>query len=236
MENDRKNCTSLDQISDSNDKTDMKEALLLKRADLTRKLKELDVIISELQREYSLQLQQLQAQKKPMVDALHHITALLRFEGYYSIPDTRHDSAAFATAGASITDAASELLEELHQPMHYKDIAAQLVERNVYIPGKDAAATLLSRMCRDSRFKRTKKRGTYALSTWQVRSPKPTDTLIDDIGHMEELITNGSLRRQRIIAQSRNQYIGSVWDLMVSNRIRNSISLFATGMCYGRAS
>lgn len=236
MANDRKNCNSVEQISDSNVKTDVKEVLLWKQEDLTKKLKDLDAIISEVQREYSLRLQQLQAQKKPLEDALHHVVALLQFEDHYSSPDIVDDSATSAiAAGASIADAASNLLEELHQPMHYKEIAARLGGRNIYIPGKDPAATLLSRMCRDNRFKRTRKRGTYALSAWSVRIPMPTNTLIDnDIGQMKVFISNGPLGRQAIVTQPRNQDIGTIWDLLVSHRFRNSVSLFAPGICYGK--
>jgi hypothetical protein len=175
MKNDEKDCTPVEQISDAKVQPDVKEALLSKRADLTRELKELDAAITGVQEEYSLRLEQLQAQKKPLEDALHHVDALLRFEGYY-INNSLNASDEGTTPGvivsASITDAVFNLLEELHHPMHYKDIAAKLQEGNTYIPGKDPAATLLSRMSRDNRFKRTGKRGIYALSTWRVRSTK----------------------------------------------------------------
>jgi len=174
--------------------TDVKEALFLKRAELTRELKELDAIISEVQREYSLRLEQLLVQKKPLEDALYHVEALLRFEG----PSTKDSSnighvstTPAVIARTSVTDAVLNLLEELHQPMHYKHIAAKLQERNTYIPGKNPAATLLSRMSRDTRFKRTKKRGMYSLSTWRVRSAESTEIPIDDhVGNTKEFISN----------------------------------------------
>jgi hypothetical protein len=175
MKNDGKDCISAGEISDSNIQPDMKEALLSKRADLTRELKELDAAITGVQEEYSSRLEQLQAQKRPLEDALHHVEALLRFEGYYvnnSLNASDEDTTPGVIVSTSITDAAFNLLEELHHPTHYKDIAAKLQERNTYIPGKDPAATLLSRMSRDNRFKRTGKRGIYALSTWRVRSTK----------------------------------------------------------------
>lgn len=173
--------------------TDVKEALFLKRAELTRELKELDAIISRVQQEYSLRLEQLLVQKKPLEDALYHVEALLRFEG----PSTKDSSniGHVSTTPAvivrtSVTDAALSLLEELHQPMHYKHIAVKLQERSTYIPGKNPAATLLSRMSRDKRFKRTKKRGMYALSTWRVRSAESTEIPIDDhVGNIKEFIS-----------------------------------------------
>lgn len=237
MENDRNSRLSVEQTGGPEVQTDVKEALLWKRSELTRELRALDATISEVQSEYSSRLQQLQAQKKPLEDALHHVAALLEFEGHYGTQDVGGDRGASAiAAGISITDAAFNLLERLHQPVHYKDIAARLRERDIYIPGKDPAATLLSRMCRDSRFKRTSKRGTYALSTWRVTNPEPTDTPVDgDTGHMKEPIRHGLSARQPIVAHPRTQDIGVVWDLVVSDRIRNGISLFAAGICYGRA-
>ena len=152
--------------------TDVKEALLWKRAQLAKELKELDATISNVQREYSLRLEQLLVQKKPLEDALYHVEALLQFEdpSVRNIQNVGRDRAKPVVAARhSVIDAVLDLLEERHQPMHYKDIAAKLQEINTYIPGKKPAATLLSRMNRDSRFKRTKKRGTYALSTWRGR-------------------------------------------------------------------
>jgi hypothetical protein len=173
---------------------DVKEALLGKRAKLTGELRELDAIISEVQREYSLRLEQLLAQKKPLEDALYHVEALLRFEGQppKKTPGIGHVSTTpAAIARTSVTDAVLSLLEELHQPMHYKDIAAKLQERNTYIPGKNPAATLLSRMSRDNRFKRTKKRGMYALSTWRVRSAESIDIPIDKhAGNVKEFVSS----------------------------------------------
>jgi hypothetical protein len=174
--------------------TNVKEALLWKRAQLTRELKELDANISEVQREYSLQLEQLLVQKKPLEDALYHVDALLRLEGpsIRDIQDIGRDRASPVVAARhSVIDAVLDLLEERHQPMHYKDIAAKLQEENTYIPGKKPAATLLSRMNRDSRFKRTKKRGTYALSTWRGRSADSTNISIDaNAGNVKEFVSS----------------------------------------------
>jgi hypothetical protein len=214
MENDQKN--GIPKVQ-----TDVKEALFLKRAELTRELKELDAIISSLQQEYTLRLERLLVQKKPLEDALYHVEALLRFEAP-SIEDSTvigHVSTTpTSIARTSVTDAVLNLLEELHQPMHYKDIAAKLQERNTYIPGKNPSATLLSRMSRDNRFKRTKKRGMYALSTWRARSAEPTDNIIDDrIGNIKEFISNTPLGKQ----------------VFLFKQTRIPISLFAFGI-YGK--
>ena len=155
---------------------DMKEVLLSRRNDLAGKLKGIDVDISHVHEEYSKKLEQLQIQKRPLEEALHHIEALLQLEGYLSTSSQNADKGSDTVSvarTAPVVDAAFALLQELHSPMHYKAIATKLQERNIYIPGKNPAATLLSKMSRDSRFKRGRKRGTYALSTWRARATKP---------------------------------------------------------------
>lgn len=175
MEHYQNRCISVGEVTDIKVQSSLKEALLSKRADLTEELKELDAALARVQEEYSLQVEQLQAQKKPLEDALHHLEALLRFEGY-CIENSHNARDSSSSPGfvarASITDAAFNLLAELHQPMHYRDIATKLQETNNYIPGKDPAATLLSRMSRDNRFKRIGKRGVYGLLTWRARAAK----------------------------------------------------------------
>jgi hypothetical protein len=165
------------RVTDSGSQPDVRQALLWRRAELARELKALDGSIHDLQTEYSRRLEELRAQKKPLEDALHHVDALLRFEGHHVKPlPTAGDRCAppvvpLRTLG-SVTDIAVDLLEQRDEPMHFRDMAAVLQGRGVYIPGKDPAATLLSRMSRDSRFKRTKRRGVYALSVWPVRKPR----------------------------------------------------------------
>jgi len=218
------NNNTSNQNTDSEVKTELREALLDKLAELTRQLKELDTNISSLQKEYFLRLEPLQAQKRPLEDALQHVKALLRFEGHYekNVPNVVEDSATLdRVAGASLTDAAFNLFEELQQPMHYRDIATKLQERNVYVPGKDPAATLLTRMTRDNRFKRTKKRGVYILSTWRASNAKSA--------------RNNSSRKQAIILpQPWELHIGRLQDLVKSGKVKNRFSLFALGIPYGR--
>ena len=150
----------------------VKDTLLLRRESFIAALKQLDASISRVQEEYSAKLDQLQVKKKQLGEALRHIEALLRFEGHYvndsQCLDNKSSEGGIAV-GTSLTDAAFLLLKEVHQPLHYKEIAAKLLDRSVFIPGKNPEATLLSRISRDSRFKRAKKRGVYALSTWRIR-------------------------------------------------------------------
>lgn len=170
---------SMEGAVDSKAEVDVKEALLLKRESLIRELQQIDAAVALVQEEYSRKLEQLQAQKRPSEEALQHVEALLRLEGYSMVSrqNTANGSGATAATGtASALDAAFALLEGLHKPMHYKEIVRKLQEQDIYIPGKDPAATLLSKMNRDGRFKRTTSRGTYALSTWRVRAAKTKRT------------------------------------------------------------
>ena len=208
MDNKRHDCSSSEQSNSSQAQTAVKEALLLKQEELARQLKDIDASIHRVQVEYSLRIEQLQAQKKPLEDALHHLEALLYFESQESAD----------SAKASIADAAFYLLEDLHQPMHYKDITARLREQNVYIHGKDPAATLLTRMTRDNRFRRTRKRGMYALAAWRGRRSRSTDILIDDKAvSLKTFVGKGSHGKQ----------------VFLFKRPWSQVSLFALGV-YGR--
>lgn len=154
---------------------DVKQALIMRREGLNKELQELDSVISRLQEEYGYKLETLQSRRKPLEEALRHVEALLQFEGFYlegNLASATTDNALSLNARSSPTDAAFHLLTEIHQPLHYRDIALKLQERNIYIPGRDPAATLLSRINRDNRFKRGKGRGKYALSSWRMRSTK----------------------------------------------------------------
>lgn len=155
--------------------TQILEALMLKKELIMTELKKIDLAIADLQEEFSRKIEVLQSKRKPSEEALHHIEALLKLEGFV-LNSTQNKvgkkNVDYITGTAKITDAAYDLLSEVRKPLHYKEIFNKLQERGLYIPGKNPAATLLSRMSRDNRFKRTIKRGTYALSTWRIRSAK----------------------------------------------------------------
>lgn len=173
-----RNPALLAQAIETIHRPDIEEPLLTRREALLEELKELDATLSLVHQEYSAKLQDLQTRKKPIEEAIRHIEALLRFEGYTNTDQPGHDitRGEDMVAETSITHAAVGLLQELHQPLHYRDIVLKLQERNIYVPGKDPAATLLSRINRDNRFKRAAKRGVYGLSTWRMRSAKPRRT------------------------------------------------------------
>lgn len=64
-----------------------------------------------------------------------------------------------------IVDAVVALLEEVGEPLHYRDIHQRLEERGHRVDGVDPAATLLSRFFKDPRLYRPR-RGTYGLVEW----------------------------------------------------------------------
>jgi hypothetical protein len=238
MKSDRKYTATDERTGESGFRNGMKPALLNRRADLSAQLKELNSAISGLREEFDLKIERLQARKRPLEEALYHIEALLRLEEHHGSKDTISECAAPATAARlSLTDAAYDLLEEYNQPMHYRDIAATLQERDNYIPGKDPAATLLSRMCRDKRFKRTGRQGMYAPSTWRLpgRTSRKVPSKAAGAG-VEDMAGSPIPVKQSILQPPWNRDIETVWDLMTSGRARNQVSLFASGICYGSGS
>jgi hypothetical protein len=150
------------------------EVLLKKRAQLLTELRQYDASMSKLQKEYSARLNQIRETHRPVQDALDHVEALLQLEGWEKPRSLDAGGAAKRENSDAISciDAAYKLLENVGQPLHYRTICGRLKEQGVYIPGKDAAATLLAKMSRDGRFKRIRKRGTYALSFWRISAAK----------------------------------------------------------------
>jgi len=108
----------------------------------------------------------------PDTTSLKNVKALLHFEGYHIDNDNDGSYTLTSLDTVSVADYVFSLLEELHKPMHYKEITSKLQERNIHVPGKNLAATLLSRINRDKRFKRGKNRGEYILSTWRMRKTR----------------------------------------------------------------
>lgn len=144
-------------------KPEIAQVLRSSHDDIIRELGRLDSLIAHSYEE----IRRLQDRRKPWEEALVHIEALLNINGQIH---SRPASMRVANSSSSITDAAFALLQRTHEPTHYKQIAAKLQEDNVHIPGKNPSATLLSRISRDKRFKRSNRRGVYSLSTWRTRS------------------------------------------------------------------
>lgn len=72
-----------------------------------------------------------------------------------------------ATAGSDTTlsyeDAAAEILRETGA-LHYRDLYARCAQRLGGIPSKNPEGVLLTRITRDSRFRRAATRGSYELA------------------------------------------------------------------------
>lgn len=147
--------------TDVTSKPEVVQALSASRDNIIEKLGGIDQLISQKSEEINL----LQNRKRHWKEVLVHIEALLSTDSRQvgkQIPGKAEDS-------VSVTDAAFDLLQRTHSPIHYKEIARKLQSDNVYIPGKNPSATLLSRISRDERFKRGNRRGEYALSVWRIR-------------------------------------------------------------------
>ena len=96
---------------------------------------------------------------------LRNIASLLESAGY--LEKRRYPME--LDVNASLADCAFYVLSRHGQPLYYKELSERLLQNGILIPGKNAAANLLSHIVRDSRFKRIK-RGTYALSEWKYHT------------------------------------------------------------------
>ena len=92
---------------------------------------------------------------------LRNLEELIRMEGI--VPASQQSNTTNGRPGARFLDAADALLRASRRPLHYQEIAKRLQADGVFIPGKNPAANLLTRMTRDVRFKKTA-RGTYTIT------------------------------------------------------------------------
>ncbi len=138
-----------------------------KRLVLLSRLSELDARMAKLTAEYTRSQQEISTERQPLAEALSHVEALMALEGF-PVP-CRDASSADSDAKTPVLDAAVRVLEGQGREMHYRDIAGALQTLDHDIPGRDPAATLLTRMSRDPRFRRGTARGTYALATWPAQ-------------------------------------------------------------------
>ena len=146
------------------------EVLLGKRRDLARALGEIEAEVIEVQTELSKKIDDAWIRRQSIEEALGHVEALLRIEGWVETgeEDVRCPQVLNGNRKAP-ADAALDLLSTLGKPLHYRLMAQQLSDSGVYLAGKDPAATLLSKMSRDDRFKRAPERGVYGLATWRMQ-------------------------------------------------------------------
>lgn|GEM_PF-3599386 len=161
--------------ADGNSGDQVKTILLAKRKNYIEELRNIDMAIVQLKNEYSKKVDELEQKKKLPEEGLQHIDALLKLEGKIindNINNPIKHNGSSLNETSSITEAVFSILEEMQKPMHYQEITKRMQDKGIYIPGKNPSATLLSRINRDKRFKRTTKRGTYALAAWKVRVGK----------------------------------------------------------------
>jgi hypothetical protein len=159
-----------DLQSESND---IVKLLTKKRNDLISQLSTYNKEAEQLRNEYTIKLAALKGKQLPVQNALQHVEALLKIEGH-DISKNEINSVSRKSDRTNITfiDMAFEILKRANEPLHFKVIYENIEKNGIHVPGKDGAATLLAKMSRDSRFKRTKKRGTYALSIWRIAKAK----------------------------------------------------------------
>lgn len=104
---------------------------------------------------------------------LGHVQALLQDSPKAGKPAPRRtEPGAASTPTPRLLDMVEEVLRERNgEPMHYRDLADEIVRRGAVIRGKDPAAALVSRMTQDEkrraegerRFIRPTSKGFYAL-------------------------------------------------------------------------
>jgi len=147
--------------------------LTQKRESLISQINKFDKEIEHLRNEYSKNLSSLKEKQHPLQNALQHVEALLKIEGWGTTKNSishvpnKNDNTTF-----SFIDKAVEILEEANEPLHFKVIYEKIEKSGFHVPGKNGAATFLAKMSRDGRFKRIKKRGTYALTIWRIAKAK----------------------------------------------------------------
>ena len=129
---------------------------------LEKERAELRASIADLGREMA----NIRSERQEKESRLAHVEALLGINGAAPAAVPARRSARVKTPTPVLLDMAAALLREREkEPMHYRELAAQLQERGAVIGGKDAAAGLVSRMSKDAqkRFLRPTSKGFYAL-------------------------------------------------------------------------
>lgn len=148
----------------------LRDVLLDRRRELLKTLSKIDADVSEIQAELSKRIDEGRVRRQPIEEALGHLTALLRIEGWVESGEGNVSHLQVHSGnGKTPAEAAHDLLSTLGKPLHYRLLALKLSESGVYLAGKDPAATLLSQMSRDERFKRSPERGVYGLASWRMR-------------------------------------------------------------------
>ncbi len=136
------------------------ETLSARRTQIAIELEAVTTEIAEVTRELSDRITRARARQKPLEETLSHLDALITWEGR-GAPEEVGRSRLDASNGRSPIEAAHQFLSQSGRPLHYREISQRLITDGVFLAGKDPAATLLTKMSRDDRFKRAPNRGVY---------------------------------------------------------------------------
>ena len=121
--------------------------------------KQFEEMLLEMQEKLAERKKELQEQLNEVNVRLSHVSGLLG-------PDMGADnsSANSVPRMEAVTDIAVAILSErAKRPMHYKDLAKEVLARGGDIPGKNPANNLVAKLVNDDRFVRPERRGCYAL-------------------------------------------------------------------------
>lgn len=123
----------------------------------------LDRLVEE-RRQVADRMADLQVRIDAIDEEIEHLRALIS-------PQTHAEEVSTSPTGVAVADAVVALLEETREPMHYRDIEAELRKRGqAFGTGANPANALLARYFNDPRLYRPR-RGTYGLRAWD-RSAK----------------------------------------------------------------
>ena len=148
----------------------LRKVLLDRRRDHIETLETIDAEITQLQAELSRRIEDARIRRQPIDEALNHLEALLQIEGWSEGEEGKvHYAQGPGGNGKIPIETAYDLLSTVGKPLHYRELAQEISKSGVYLAGKDPAATLLSKMSRDARFRRAPERGNYGLASWRMR-------------------------------------------------------------------
>ena len=148
----------------------LRKVLLDRRRDHIETLETIDAEITQLQAELSRRIEDARIRRQPIDEALNHLEALLQIEGWSEGEEGKVHYAQVPGGNGKIPiETAYDLLSTVGKPLHYRELAQEISKSGVYLAGKDPAATLLSKMSRDARFRRAPERGNYGLASWRMR-------------------------------------------------------------------
>ena len=123
-----------------------------------------------LRSEYAERLREISEEVTRLEAELRHLGALLALEsrGREESETGRQVGADRVTTPVDLREEVYRLLSEVREPMHYTQMAEQMILRGVHVPGREPAKNLVAHIHNDPRFKRPK-RGFYGLTEWYPR-------------------------------------------------------------------